>query len=87
MKFYSVFQSEFVASHHPCHHDDGCTVPKPSSSGESTSKINVNNDWSPSEAQLFAQALEACGKNFGAIKKEFVSILNMIYLVIVTFLL
>ncbi|XP_054718908.1 uncharacterized protein LOC129233547 [Uloborus diversus] len=63
--------SEFVASHHPCHHDDGCQVPKPSSSGESECKINVANDWSPSEAQLFAQALEACGKNFCAIKKEF----------------
>ncbi|GFQ75817.1 metastasis-associated protein MTA1 [Trichonephila clavata] len=62
--------SEFVTSHHPCHHDDGCKVARPSSSGES-SKSTATSDWSPSEAQLFAQALEACGKNFGAIKKEY----------------
>ncbi|XP_015928653.2 uncharacterized protein [Parasteatoda tepidariorum] len=64
--------TEFVASHHPCHHDDGCRqVLKPSSSStESVSKVNTNT-WSQSEAQLFAQALEACGKNFSAIKKEF----------------
>ncbi|GFX57923.1 metastasis-associated protein MTA3 [Trichonephila clavipes] len=63
--------SEFVTSHHPCHHDDGCKVARPSSSGESSSKSTATSDWSPSEAQLFAQALEACGKNFGAIKKEY----------------
>ncbi|GIX83612.1 metastasis-associated protein MTA1 [Caerostris darwini] len=63
--------SEFVASHHPCHHDDGCKVARPSSSGESSSKPTATNDWSASEAQLFAQAFEACGKNFSAIKKEY----------------
>ncbi|GFT00189.1 metastasis-associated protein MTA1 [Nephila pilipes] len=63
--------SEFVTSHHPCHHDDGCKVAQPSSSGESSSKSTATSDWSPSEAQLFAQALETCGKNFGAIKKEY----------------
>lgn len=29
-------------------------------------------EWTPQEADLFAKALEVCGKNFGAIKKEFV---------------
>ncbi|KAG8185866.1 hypothetical protein JTE90_004408 [Oedothorax gibbosus] len=62
--------SEFVTSHHPCHHDDGCKVPQPSSSGECSTRPSTG-DWSPQEAQLFAQALEACGKNFGAIKKEY----------------
>lgn len=104
--------SEFVTSHHPCHHDAGCqkvpnknSVNQSSTSGASSSFVTTNwlatataswdtkeegdsrvagaascssllgslgrCEWTPQEADLFAKALEVCGKNFGAIKKEF----------------
>ncbi|XP_064489548.1 arginine-glutamic acid dipeptide repeats protein-like isoform X2 [Ornithodoros turicata] len=52
--------SDFVTSHHGCHHDAGCQV------GPS-----LPSDWTPNEASLFARALDECGKNFSAIKKDF----------------
>lgn len=63
--------SEFVTSHHPCHHDAGCQVPNPQLSGECSTKHISSSEWTPNETQLFAQALEVCGKNFCAIKKDF----------------
>ncbi|XP_077530434.1 uncharacterized protein LOC144142655 [Haemaphysalis longicornis] len=52
--------SDFVASHHGCQQDAGCRV------GQPPPPL-----WTPTEAGLFARALDECGKNFGAIKKDF----------------
>lgn len=52
--------SDFVTSHHGCHHDAGCQVGP-----------TLPCHWTPTEASLFARALDECGKNFGAIKKDF----------------
>lgn len=52
--------SDFVASHHGCQQDAGCRVAQPPPP-----------TWTPAEAGLFARALDECGKNFGAIKKDF----------------
>ncbi|CAN7995030.1 unnamed protein product [Ixodes hexagonus] len=52
--------SDFVTSHHGCHHDTGCQVGP-----------TLPCHWTPTEASLFARALDECGKNFGAIKKDF----------------
>ncbi|XP_022248032.1 uncharacterized protein LOC106464591 isoform X1 [Limulus polyphemus] len=62
--------TEYVTSHHPCHHDANCQLSQGSSDPQ-PSGSNSSNDWTYGEAQLFARALEACGKNFGAIKKDF----------------
>ncbi|KAH7985389.1 hypothetical protein HPB52_025668 [Rhipicephalus sanguineus] len=52
--------SDFVASHHGCQQDAGCRVAQPPPP-----------TWTSAEAGLFARALDECGKNFGAIKKDF----------------
>jgi hypothetical protein len=71
--------SEFVSSHHPGHHDIGCRVPitpeqiTNSAESESINSLTslLSGDWTANETKLFSQALEVCGKNFGAIKKDF----------------
>ncbi|XP_076317342.1 uncharacterized protein LOC143229214 isoform X2 [Tachypleus tridentatus] len=62
--------TEYVTSHHPCHHDTNCQLSQPSSDSQ-PSGSSSSGDWTYEEALLFARALETCGKNFGAIKKEF----------------
>ncbi|XP_076305999.1 uncharacterized protein LOC143222817 isoform X2 [Tachypleus tridentatus] len=58
--------TECVISHHPCHHDANCQISWSSSDPQPSSS-----NWTYDETQLFARALEACGKNFSAIKKDF----------------
>ncbi|XP_022249418.1 uncharacterized protein LOC106465775 isoform X2 [Limulus polyphemus] len=55
-----------VTSHHPCHHDTNCQISRSSSDPQPSSS-----NWTYDETQLFARALEACGKNFSAIKNDF----------------
>ncbi|XP_077494211.1 uncharacterized protein LOC144104865 isoform X1 [Amblyomma americanum] len=52
--------SDFVASHHGCQQDAGCRVGQP-----------LPAIMTSTEASLFARAIDECGKNFGAIKKDF----------------
>ncbi|XP_054169091.1 hybrid signal transduction histidine kinase M-like [Oppia nitens] len=69
--------SDFVSSHHPKHHDVSCRV---STTIETTNSLDINSnnlttlvtsEWNVNEIQLFSRALEVCGKNFSAIKKDF----------------
>ena len=68
-----------MSSHHPNHRDIGCRTPcLPEAaviSGESESTNSLTNllssEWNSNEVKLFSRALEVCGKNFGAIKKDF----------------
>ncbi|RWS16296.1 metastasis-associated protein MTA3-like protein [Dinothrombium tinctorium] len=73
-------QSDFVTSHHPFSRDAGCKVPINSSDKSATSSSQSNSEnftnstklnWTSDESDIFAKALDACGKNFSAIKKDF----------------
>ncbi|RWS30944.1 uncharacterized protein B4U80_03497 [Leptotrombidium deliense] len=71
-----LVKSDFVTSHHPFRHDVGCKVPINSSDKSATVEDNCESRhlkvfWNPNETDLFAKALNACGKNFSAIKKDF----------------
>ncbi|CAG2103327.1 unnamed protein product [Medioppia subpectinata] len=68
--------SEFVSSHHPSHHTTGCrveTIPEAVNPSESANNLTnqLSAEWNQNEMKLFSRALEVCGKNFGAIKKDF----------------
>ncbi|CAG2164804.1 unnamed protein product [Oppiella nova] len=68
--------SEFVSSHHPTHHDNGCryeTIPEPLNQSDIANSLTAQlyAEWNPNETRLFCRALEVCGKNFSAIKKNF----------------
>ena len=68
-----------MSSHHPNHRDIGCRtplLPEPtanSTDSESTNSLTnlLSAEWNSNEIKLFSRALEVCGKNFSAIKKDF----------------
>lgn len=69
--------SEFVTSHHPSQSESGCQVASSvgqssCTSGAASSHPNRSSPgWSFAEGSLFLKALDVCGKNFAAIKKDF----------------
>ena len=68
-----------MSSHHPSHRDIGCRASLlPDTAANSTDSESTNSltsllsaEWNPNETKLFSRALEVCGKNFSAIKKDF----------------
>ena len=68
-----------MTSHHPNHCDTDCRttlLPEPTANSGETESTNslislLSAEWNSNEIKLFSRALEVCGKNFSAIKKDF----------------